>query len=304
VKLSNDTTVSVLMVTYKHEAYIAEAIEGVLIQEVDFPIELIIADDCSPDGTAEIVQKYISEHPKGHWIKYTRHETNKGMMPNFVWALEQARGEFIALCEGDDYWTDSNKLSKQIQILRLNTEYAFVFTNAFIQNEFNSKEELLKEVDSREFSLEEFVLFDYHFPHCTKLMRKGSIDFPLPNWVENILYADYMFHIFNLQENRKGYYLNEITSVYRIHQHGVISLQSKKNKIDNGILFIVSMMNYLHSKKAIVKFKTKLAELYAASALLHLKRLHFLRCIKYIFLTYKTNSSFSIKDWRDARYFN
>jgi glycosyltransferase involved in cell wall biosynthesis len=91
VTLEHMPLVSVVMITYNHEAFIAEAIEGVLMQEVDFPVELIIADDCSPDRTSEIVQGYLDTHPKGHWIKYTRHDQNKGMMPNFVWALEQAK---------------------------------------------------------------------------------------------------------------------------------------------------------------------------------------------------------------------
>jgi glycosyltransferase involved in cell wall biosynthesis len=129
VTLEHLPLVSVVMITYNHEAFIAEAIEGVLMQEVDFPVELIIADDCSPDRTSEIVQGYLDTHPKGHWIKYTRHDKNKGMMPNFVWALEQARGEFIALCEGDDYWTDPLKLQKQLDFLESNKLCSYVFTN-------------------------------------------------------------------------------------------------------------------------------------------------------------------------------
>lgn len=109
--------VSVCMITYNHEQFIREAIEGVLMQEVDFPIEFLIADDFSPDGTLEIVEQYIRNHPKGNWIRYVRHSQNKGMMGNFVWALESCKGKYIALCEGDDYWIDPFKLKKQIEIL-------------------------------------------------------------------------------------------------------------------------------------------------------------------------------------------
>lgn len=125
----NDTNspaplVSVVMITYNHEAFIAEAIEGVLMQKVDFPVEFIIADDSSRDRTVEIVQKYIKNHPNGHWILYTRHETNKGMMPNFIWALEEARGKYVALCEGDDYWNDPLKLKKQVDFLEANSNFS------------------------------------------------------------------------------------------------------------------------------------------------------------------------------------
>ena len=105
--------VSVIMITYKHESYIAEAIEGVLKQECDFELELIIADDCSPDSTEQIVKEIINNHPNGHWIRYTKHQTNLGMINNFIWSVKQSNGKYLALCEGDDYWTDPLKLQKQ-----------------------------------------------------------------------------------------------------------------------------------------------------------------------------------------------
>jgi glycosyltransferase involved in cell wall biosynthesis len=112
-----DIFVSVIMITYKHEQFIAKAIEGVLMQKCDFEVELIIADDCSPDKTEEKVFQIIKNHPKNSWIKYTKHKTNKGMISNFNWALNQCKGKYIAMCEGDDYWTDPLKLQKQVDFL-------------------------------------------------------------------------------------------------------------------------------------------------------------------------------------------
>lgn len=126
--MKDSLLVSVIMITYKHEAFIAEAISGVLMQEVNFPVELIIADDCSPDKTEEVISSFQA-HKNYHWIKYTRHQTNKGMMPNFIWALEQCKGKYIALCEGDDYWTDPYKLQKQVDFLESNEKYVLTFHN-------------------------------------------------------------------------------------------------------------------------------------------------------------------------------
>lgn len=123
----NSPLVSVCMITYNHENYIAEAIEGVLIQDVDFEVEFIIVDDCSTDQTRDIVQKFIDHHPKGKWIKYTRHQTNLGMMMNFIWALEACQGKYIALCEGDDYWSDPLKLQKQVDFLLSNPSFSIVY---------------------------------------------------------------------------------------------------------------------------------------------------------------------------------
>jgi len=127
--LSNKNTplVSVCMITYNHEKYIAEAIEGVLMQEVDFDVELIIADDASKDNTSEIIKKYVDNHPKGNWIKYNRHRSNLGMMPNFIWALEACQGKYVALCEGDDFWNDPSKLKKQIEFLEKNTHFVLTY---------------------------------------------------------------------------------------------------------------------------------------------------------------------------------
>ncbi|MBP7508034.1 MAG: glycosyltransferase family 2 protein [Prolixibacteraceae bacterium] len=107
--------VSVHMITYKHEQYIRQAIEGVLMQVTDFGYDLIIADDCSPDKTPEIVNEIIRTHPKGSCIKYYRHSENLGMTKNGLFAFSKCTGKYIALCEGDDYWTDQMKKYKSLQ---------------------------------------------------------------------------------------------------------------------------------------------------------------------------------------------
>ncbi len=112
------------MITYGHEEYIAMAIEGVLIQHCDFNVELIIGDDCSPDNTEQIVKSYIFNHPHGSWIKYKRHDNNIGMHANAMWAFEQCTGDYVAICEGDDFWTDPLKLSKQVRFLETHTDFS------------------------------------------------------------------------------------------------------------------------------------------------------------------------------------
>lgn len=117
--------VSVIMLTYNHEKYIAKAIEGVLMQQTDFPVELIVANDCSTDGTEEIVERYRQKKPgivKGYYNK-----KNLGPRYNFIKAFSYADGDYIAMCEGDDYWTDSSKLQKQVDFLQNNSDYILAF---------------------------------------------------------------------------------------------------------------------------------------------------------------------------------
>ena len=119
--------VSVLMVTYNHEQYIAEAIEGVLQQETDFPFELIIGEDCSTDSTREIVRRYQKESPGV--IRIIASERNTGLRENGRRVRDAARGKYVAYCDGDDLWHDPKKLQKQVQFLEENPDYVLVHTN-------------------------------------------------------------------------------------------------------------------------------------------------------------------------------
>lgn len=125
----NSIRISVIMVTYGHEKYIQKAIEGVLMQYCNFNIELIVANDNSPDNTDEVIKKYLSENniSRNITIKYTKHDFNKGMQPNYIWSVKQAVGKYIAVCEGDDYWTDPLKLQKQVDFLEANEDYVLTF---------------------------------------------------------------------------------------------------------------------------------------------------------------------------------
>ena len=109
-----DITVSVVMITYNHEKFIKEALESIFSQKTNFHYELIISNDCSTDNTDEVIKKIIDKNENGSLINYTNHHKNKGMIPNFLWSIQQAKGKYIALCEGDDYWTDPYKLQKQV----------------------------------------------------------------------------------------------------------------------------------------------------------------------------------------------
>ncbi len=108
--------VSVLMITYNHEQYIEQAVRSVMMQETDFDYELVIGEDCSTDRTREIVLRLKEEFPDK--IRLLLPEKNLGMIPNFVATYEACRGEYIALCEGDDYWTHPKKLQIQVDYMK------------------------------------------------------------------------------------------------------------------------------------------------------------------------------------------
>lgn len=117
----NNIMLSVIMLAYNHEAYVAEAIESVLMQECDHAYELIIGEDNSPDNTREIVKKYAAEHPDR--IRALLSEDNLGAIENELRCLQAAKGKYICFLEGDDFWVDKKKLQKQLDFLEANPDY-------------------------------------------------------------------------------------------------------------------------------------------------------------------------------------
>ena len=119
-----EPVISVAMITYNHEPYIAQAIDGVLQQETSFPLELVIGEDCSTDRTRQIVFDYQRKHPAV--IRVLVSENNVGGCRNVVRVEAACRGKYVAFCEGDDYWHDTHKLQRQVAFLEENADYGMV----------------------------------------------------------------------------------------------------------------------------------------------------------------------------------
>lgn len=117
--------VSVVSTTHNQQAYLRDTLDGFLAQQTDFPMEVIVADDASTDATPRIIQEYADRHP--HLFRPILRSKNVGLNANLTGALSAARGEYIALCEGDDYWVDPLKLRKQVTLLDQNPGTAVCF---------------------------------------------------------------------------------------------------------------------------------------------------------------------------------
>lgn len=119
--LSEKPMVSILMITYNHEKYIRQALDGILMQKVDFTYEVVIGEDCSQDNTRAILLEYKEKYPDR--IRLILHEKNVGIGKNLGAVQRQCDGKYVAICEGDDYWTDPYKLKKQVSFLENHPEY-------------------------------------------------------------------------------------------------------------------------------------------------------------------------------------
>ncbi|OBK05246.1 glycosyltransferase [Mycobacterium sp. 1245852.3] len=122
---ANPPKVSVVSTTHNQQAYVRQTLDSFLAQQTAFPLEIIVADDASTDATPRIIQDYADRHP--HLFRPILRSKNIGLNANLTGALSAARGEYIALCEGDDYWVDPLKLSKQVALLDQNPNTAVCF---------------------------------------------------------------------------------------------------------------------------------------------------------------------------------
>lgn len=220
------------MITYGHEDYIRQAIEGVLMQECDFEVELIVANDCSPDNTDAVIQDILNSLPKAHWIKYIPHRENKGMMPNFIFALQQCQGKYIALCEGDDYWTDPLKLQKQVVFLEQNSEYNLCFHNIqFFNQESNSfSQDTITRKVSETTCIAELAKGNYI--HTPSVVLRNN--FTIPSWFSQSPIGDWTLYMIAVKD-KKIKKIEDTMAVYRVHSASIWALKSEEYRVVNTI---------------------------------------------------------------------
>lgn len=168
------TKISIIVLTYNHAAFIRENLEGIFMQKIDTQIELIICDDHSTDHTAAVVNEIISSTPENFEVKFFQHAKNQGATPNFYFAMEQVTGDFVAFCEGDDYWTYPEKLQIQLDFLRSNSDYSLCFHTAVnISDDPEINETLFSKVEEREYSAIE--IYKHWVVHTATVMMRSEV---------------------------------------------------------------------------------------------------------------------------------
>lgn len=229
----NNPVVSVLMITYGHEKFIIEAINSILIQECNFEIELIISNDCSPDKTDDIITNFIKNNEKASKIiKYFKQENNIGMMPNCIFALKQCSGKYIALCDGDDYWTDKNKLQTQVDFLNANKDYVLSFHKvAILKSDGSIVDDFITKVPENYETQETLARFGNYIHTPSVVFRNCIKEFPFEFSQTKI--GDYFLYMM-ITENGKIKFIPEVMAIYR-EGVGVISKMSNATRFISEI---------------------------------------------------------------------
>jgi glycosyltransferase involved in cell wall biosynthesis len=232
--------VSVSMVSYNHSAFIAEAIEGVAMQKAEFPIELVVGVDQSPDNTLEIVLRYQKLYPQ--LVRVLVAEQRMGAHKNALSTLGACRGEYIALCDGDDHWIHPGKLAKQVDALEKDSSLAGCFHDCYFLNQRTGRKELALEnrkIDPRPDTAS--IIRENNIASCTTLFRNCISISELGRLTQDLLQMDRVLWLL-VSEHGPLQYLAEPMAVHLTHDGGIWSSLSEVEVRRQQLRFIYALM--------------------------------------------------------------
>ena len=209
--LTNPPLVSVCIITYNHAPYIAQTLDSVLAQKTDFPFEIVIGEDISPDNTLAICKEYEAKYP--HIIRVLDTEKNMGVVPNFIRTAKACEGKYIAVLEGDDYWIDAYKLQKQAEILEEEDLCVMCFTGRKEYYEDTDTYKIFNEPKGR-YDIKDFAKETF-FHLSTVLFRKPASPYFEQFNHFNGLYDRPLYICLLADMGGYAYKLDDIGSVYR-----------------------------------------------------------------------------------------
>ena len=251
---------SIIVMAYNIGKYLAQALDSVFMQKTNFDYEVIIAEDCSTDNTKEIIREYASKFSK---IKVLYSPKNRGCAKNFANAFMHAQGEYFTVLDGDDYWTDPNKLQKHIDFLDKNLSFVGCGHNTLFLDEMSHEKPAVKPIIDEEPELDEFTLQDFlddkmHYVHTSATTFRNIFKEKVPK----VFFDDFadgdtprlLVHI----KHGKFKYFHELGSVYRIHSGGIWSGVDEFNKAERSFrvfLLADSATKYSHHSSFMRKAK-------------------------------------------------
>lgn len=231
--MESQPLVTVFCLAYNHENYITKTLDGFVTQKTSFPFEVLIHDDCSTDQTASIIKKYSEQYPD--IIKpvfQTENQYSKGIKITSTFLMPKAQGKYFAWCEGDDCWTDCNKLQKQIDFLEANPNYSCCYHKVLMKNLYNGNEVYMPLIQSpREFTLEEIVKGGAIF-HLSSAVFRSDLYRKKPECFVAKGFGDIQLYMYGAICG-KCYVFNDVMSMYNHGTPGSWTERVAKNKEKN-----------------------------------------------------------------------
>lgn len=254
-----DPLVSITCITYNHEMFISQTLESFLMQKTNFPFEILVGEDCSTDNTRSIIQEYCKKYPD--ILTLVTSEKNVGARKNGIRIRERAKGKYIAMCEGDDFWTDPFKLQKQVDFLESSPDYVMCCHYSKVIDENGETIYLDPNPVPLEYSYEDILVGKRKETRtATILVRNGEHIRNLGNmeWFMKSHGGDVFFRLFATQVSKgKIFVIPEVMSCYRHHPGGIwsrIDPKVKKKKARHDFSLLVENFKYSSAiKKQILK---------------------------------------------------
>lgn len=214
--------VSVLITSYQHERYIARALEGVLEQGSEVPLEILVGDDASTDGTRTVIARYAEERPDRVRTFFPERNLGLGGKAIFAELIGRARGDYLAMLDGDDFWTSPEKLRRQVAYLDEHPECSMCFHNVLCRFEDDARpdEPYNSQDQASEVDMDELLRW-CPVASCSPVFRRHALD-PLPAWYFELPWGDWPLYFLAAQHGQI-HYLPDLMGVYRIHQDGMYS---------------------------------------------------------------------------------
>lgn len=231
--------VSVVVMTFNHARFIRQALDSVLAQRGARRYEVLISEDCSTDGTREIVVDYQRRYPDRIRLLLSEHNLRSNAVVRR--GIEAARGAYVAFLDGDDYWTDPDKLEKQVEFLRAHPQCSMCFHNARVVDEEGTREARnWTPANQPRFTGFEDIWMGNFIPMCSAMFRRTALE-RIPAWYESLFpITDWPLHILSARHGAIGY-LDEVMGVYRQHGGGLYSAQSEAQKQEQTLAFYRTM---------------------------------------------------------------
>lgn len=254
--LSKEIKVQVICCVFNQVEFIKDALNGFVKQKTNFPFEVLVGDDCSTDGTSDIIAEYAMKYP--NIIKHIKRNKNLGAQANSFDLLTRVNADYLALCEGDDYWIDENKLQNQVDFLEKNKHLNGVFC----------KTQILKEPEVMHWNS------DFYFPKDEKgnqywpsnlkksivqmkdvlpgiiatssILYRYNKKFKYPEWFKTVIAGDRPMHCFMIKDGSFGY-LDKVMSVYRVSSKGVWFKKNDDKNLVKEVNDWVKMLDNLHN---------------------------------------------------------
>lgn len=213
---------TVVCLTYNHEKYIRDCLDGFVMQQTNFPFQVLIGDDASTDATPAIIREYAKKYPE--ILKPILREKNIGVKANVRELYSLAKTPYLAICEGDDYWTDPCKLQKQVDFLESHPDFSICFHPVRVHWEDGKEEDFLFPDEKQRFHKTVLTLEDllkHNFIQTNSVVyRFRFFSESLDYFPQNIQPADWFMHLLHAQTGKIGF-LPDVMGVYRRHSQGM-----------------------------------------------------------------------------------